>query len=223
MKKRTSTLAAVAVLVMVSVASGANTPPAPTTKVPGPTPIPAVTDITADFSGKALLANPALMKEIDDTLIRAAACRTMAPIGYANGYQCPAAGLPACMKMLKDGKVDACAQLTGRDYPAGCNVKGNLTEATSPEMRANSTCADLSPEMWKTLAVRLSFAAAKARLQAFGCVAEAGTTFFCKSHVREWLCQPYERAGVVTCRPPKLVKTCGHGDVDFANCHGEET
>ncbi len=169
-----------------------------------------------DFSGKAALSNAALMKEIDDTLIRGASCRSMAAIGYGNGYQCPAAGVPACMKMLTAGKVDACAATNARDYPTGCGAK----EATSPEQRAASTCSDLSADLWKSLAIKIPYAQAKKRLEAFGCKAEAGTTMFCPSHLREWLCQPFERGGVVTCRPPKIVKQCS-GEIQ--QCTAVET
>jgi hypothetical protein len=169
-----------------------------------------------DFSGRSTLSNAALMKEIDDTLIRGASCRSMAQLGYGNGYQCPAAGVPACMKMLNAGKVDACAALNNRDYPAGCGAK-----ESTPEGRATSACADLSADLWKTLAIKIPYVFAKKRLEAFGCKSEAGTTMFCPSHVREWLCQPFERGGVVVCRPPKIVKQCTGGE--FPQCTAVET
>ena len=221
MSKRASSLLVSVVLAALGTASLANGDVKP---VPAPTSNPGVTPVGIntndyDFSGRALLTNPALMKEIDDTLIRAASCRSMAALGYGNGYQCPAAGMAACLKMLNAGKVDACATTNGRDYPAGCGAK----EATSPEQRAKSTCSDLSADLWKTLTVKIPYPAAKKRLEAYGCKAEAGTTMFCPSHIREWLCQPFERGGVVTCRPPKIVKQCGTGDIGSTQCHELET
>jgi hypothetical protein len=195
MTKRTTTLAVLAALATVSLAQGENKPNTP----PTPTRIP-VNDADYDLSGKALLTNPALVKEIDDTLIRGASCRTMAALGYGNGYQCPPAGMAACMKMLTDGKVDACARLNNRDYPHGCGT----TEGTDPAARASSTCADLSQDLWATLAVKVPFATAKKRVEAFGCVADTATSFVCPAHIYEWLCQPFERGKVLTCKkaPP---------------------
>ncbi len=220
MTKHASTLLVLAMVATASFAHGDNKPggsPAPTVS-PGNNPgIIAAQDY--DFSGKAALSNPVLMKEIDDTLIRGALCRSMAPIGYGNGYQCPQAGLAACMKMLNAGKIDACATTSSRDYAPGCGAK----EATSPEQRAASTCSDLSADLWKSLTIKIPYAYAKKRLEAFGCKAEAGTTVFCPSHLREWLCLPFERGGVVTCRPPKVVKQCGHGEIDYNVCGPLET
>ena len=221
MTKHASTLILLAVVATASFAHGEAKPggtPSPTVN-PGGSPgaIGVVGDY--DFSGKAALSNPAMMKEIDDTLIRGASCRSMATLGYGNGYQCPAAGMPACMKMLAANKVDACAATNSRDYPNGCGAK----EATSPEARAASTCADLSADLWKTLSIKIPYAQAKKRLEAFGCKAETGTTMFCPSHLREWLCQPFERGGVVVCRPPKVVKQCGHGEIDSNICGPLET
>jgi hypothetical protein len=216
MMKRASSLLVLAVVATASFAHGENKPGQPPPVVnPGVNPgIGPVGDY--DFSGKAALSNPALMKEIDDTLIRGASCRSMAPLGYGNGYQCPAAGLPACMKMLTAGKVDACAVSNNRDYALGCGAK-----ETTPEGRATGTCSDLSADLWKSLAIRIPYANVKKRLEAFGCKAEAGTTMFCPSHLREWLCQPFERGGVVVCRPPKIVKQCTGGE--FPTCSAVET
>jgi len=214
--KRTSTLFTAAVVLFAAFAHGEATkpgqPPAGTT---GNNPGLGING-EFDFSGKAALSNPALMKEIDDTLIRGASCRSMAPLGYGNGYQCPAAGVAACTKMMMAGKVDACAQLKSRDYPAGCS-----SQEGTPEGRANSTCSDLSADLWGTLAIRVPYNFALRRLLAFGCKAEQGTTVFCPSHIREWLCQPFERGGVVVCRPPKLVQQCSGNE--FKTCVVVET
>lgn len=230
--KHACSLLVAAVLATASLAHGDNKPAgpsAPSAAIPStpPTAKPgaslaatAVITVSAmdyDCSGRSLLGDPALLKEIDDTLIKAGACRTMAAIGYGNGYQCPPAGLTACMTMLKAGKVDACAALTGRDYPTGCGAK----EATSAEVRAASTCSDLSADLWKTLTIKAPYAAVKQRLEDFGCKAETGTTMFCPSHIREWLCQPFERGGVVVCRPPTIVKQCSGGE--FPSCQSVET
>ncbi len=174
---------------------------------------PSAASTSYDFSGKALTCNPALMQQIDTTLIQNAGCRTMSKLGYANGYQCPAAGLPACMTMLKAGQVDACAQTTGHSYPVGCDAN----EASSPQARANSTCADFSVDFWNSLAIRIPVAAAMARLQAVGCKQEQGTTVFCPSHIREWACMPFQRGGVLTCRAPKLVWQCSGTEVQTCN------
>jgi hypothetical protein len=217
--KRASTFGIVAAALTASLAHGETKPGAPPVVQASGTPPQVIGGFNGDydFSGKALLTNPTLMKEIDDTLIKGASCRTMAQIGYGNGYQCPAAGVAACMTMLKAGKVDACAKLDDRDYLKGCGAG----EASSPDKRANSTCSDLSADLWASLAVRAPYAVARARLEAFGCKAEAGTTMFCKSHTREHLCQPFERAGVVVCRPPKIVKECTGGE--FPQCSSVET
>lgn len=214
---RTRTLVTLAVASAASLARADNKPVAPAANANAGSMSPVAFESDYDFSGKALLANPSLLKEIDDTLIRAGGCRTMATLGYGNGYQCPASGLTACLTMLKDGKVDACAALTGRDYPTGCAAK----EAASAEARATSTCADLSVDLWKTLAIKAPYASVKNRLERFGCKAEAGVTMFCPSHLREWLCQPFERGGVVVCRPPTIVKQCSGGE--FPSCWSVET
>ncbi len=216
------TLVAVAILATVSIAFGGS-PAAPksggdSAAVPGKNAGGSSIDVsTAD---NMLLNNPSLLKEIDDTLIKTNGCRTMGSLGYANGYQC-GAGAPydACMKMLKDGKVDACAKTTGRNYGVDCNES---KEKTSPEERAQSKCMDLSPNLWDSLATRMPLNSAKKRLEAFGCKMESETTVFCKGHVRDWLCKPLERGGVVTCRPPKKVKQCGSGDIGSKQCYEVE-
>jgi hypothetical protein len=154
-----------------------------------------------DFSGAALQSNPALLQQIDTTLIVGAGCRSMAALGYGNGYQCPPAGMAACMTMLNAGQVDACAQYNSRDYPTGCGTG----ESTSPAQRAASTCSDLSADLWNTLAIKIPFAIAKARLLAFGCTAQAGNAIQCPAHTREWVCMPFQRGGVVTCSPSPVA------------------
>ncbi len=154
-----------------------------------------------DFSGPALQSNPALLQQIDATLIIGAGCRSMAALGYGNGYQCPPAGMAACMTMLSAGQIDACAQYDNRDYPVGCGAG----ESNSPAQRAASTCADLSANLWDTLAIKIPFSIARARLLAFGCTAQSGNAIQCPAHVREWVCMPFQRGGVVTCSPSPVA------------------
>ena len=169
------------------------------------------------LSGSKLANNPPLQKEIDQTLITTNSCRSMAAIGFANGYQCPmGAAVSACMKMMKDGKVDVCAELTGRNYGSECKAS---KEKNSAEERARSKCLDLSDDLWASLAIKVPFNIAKKQLEAFGCKIETGTTVFCKGRIREWICKPLERGGVVTCRPPKKVRECDGPDPSIARCH----
>jgi hypothetical protein len=182
--KRAIPLTIVAFVTTASLASGDNQHPKPVNE---PT--------YYDFSGSVLQTNAALLQQIDTTLIIGAGCRSMAALGYGNGYQCPAAGMAACMTMLKAGQIDACALYENRDYATGCGTG----EPTSPTQRAASTCADLSANLWDSLAIKIPFATAKARLIAFGCTAQTGTTIQCPAHTREWVCMPLQRGGVVTC------------------------
>ena len=148
-----------------------------------------------------LLTDPKLLEELDDTLIRGAKCRSMAGLGFANGYQCPAGdAYGKCMSYLTAGKVNACARNTGRGYgPApGCL-------ATETELdRANGKCVDLSSDLWASLAIAASLGDATVQLKAFGCTVQ-GKSAACASHVHEWLCMPFDRGGVLKCSVPALA------------------
>ncbi len=208
--KQTFSLVFLAVLATGSIALGGNPKPkfggmmAPSSSGDEDDPSP---------SASKLVSNPALLAEIDETLIRTNGCRSMAAIGYANGYQCPkGAAMNACMKMMKEDKVEACAEMTGRNYGAECNAP---KEKNSAEERARSKCLDLSSDLWDSLAIRIPFQVAKKQLEAFGCKVETGTTMTCEGHRHDWLCKPLERGGVVTCHQlkPKAKKAVRNEDI----------
>ena len=193
-------VASVASLATVSLASGAGPAGGPT---PAPTAAPNAACLLAqdpnnyDLSGKALTCNPALLAQIDTTLIAGAGCRTMDALGYGNGYQCPSpAGVSACTTMMMAGQVDACAAFTPR-YPPNATAPGCKLTA---QQGAVTTCPDFSPDLWSSLAVRIPLPSVVKRLSTFGCTA-TGKTVFCPASLVAWACMPFQRGGVVTCQP----------------------
>jgi hypothetical protein len=196
--KRVSTLFVAAFVSIASMASGENRP--------GPGPI-VIGSGDYDFSGASLLTNTALQTEINTKLIQGAGCRSMSSIGYGNGYQCPAAGMTACMAMLKEKKVDACAQIgtrSGSSAPSTCTADDTAAAGKVSPAPA-STCADLTVNLWNTMAINIPFEYAMKRLKAFGCTNPTGTTVTCPAHIYDWLCMPFQRGTVLTCTPPKYT------------------
>src|SRR3984957_1965611 len=176
--RRLVVVAAMASVATVSLASGAPPAGGPTpapTAAPNPACLLAQDPNNYALSGKSLTCNPALLAQIDTTLIAGAGCRTMDALGYGNGYQCPSpAGVSACTTMMMAGQVDACAAFTPR-YPPNATAPGCKLTAREG---AITTCPDFSPELWSSLAVRIPLPSVVKRLSAFGCTA-SGRTVFC--------------------------------------------